>query len=104
MLRKFALVTVIPATAGRDYRPATHQCYDVPPPGVGGETPPADSGGGTVTPAPGTVILLEYNDGTSAESVAPAPDGFVCRMETVYVSVPGSTEPAAVFAVVCAEG
>lgn len=101
MLRKLALVTVIPGTPGREYRPATHECFDTPPPNT--VPPPTDSGDGGVVPTAGTPILLEHLDGSVTESVAPAPAGFVCRIETTWVVTPGSLDPAPVYTTVCAE-
>lgn len=106
MLLKLPLVTVIPGTPGRAYRAASEECVAAPPPGTGGDsvppsTPPPPSG---VVPAPGTPILLFPLVGDSVASVAPAPSGYVCRYETVWVVVPGSVEPAQQFNVVCEEG
>lgn len=106
MLTKSALVTVVPGTPGQEYRAASSVC--VSKGGDGGDVipdpvEPDDDGGLTV--APGTPILLETPDGsggyTSTESVAPAPDGYVCRNEIVFVTVPGSLEPAVMYTVVC---
>lgn len=104
MLRKLAAVTVIPGTPGQAARAATHQCVVVdsqtpPPPGPPPPPPTA------YDPPAGTPILLETPDGaggyTSSASVAPAPAGYVCRVETVWIVVPGSTEPAIAYNVVC---
>lgn len=109
MLTKPAITTVIPGTPGRDYEPASHVCSTAPPFNDGDVLPPPGGGGtdGAYVPDPGTPILLEAKDGaggyTSSGSVAPAPAGYVCRLETVFVNVPGQVEPAAQYNVVCTE-
>ena len=112
MLTKSAIVTVIPAVAGQAYRAASTVCTPNAP-GVPGEvyssgsTAPASSGaGGGITPAAGTVILLEVSDGfggyTTTPRVAPAPVGYVCRYETVFVAnLADPTHTATQYNVVC---
>lgn len=94
MLTKPSLITVIPAVDGRDYRAASETCYAGVPPGTGGDTyppgtPPPES---ATNPAAGTPIVLESHDGSGGyivtESTAPAPAGYVCRIETVFITDP----------------
>jgi hypothetical protein len=105
MLVKLPLVTVIPGTPARAYRAASEVCVAAPPAGTGGDSePPAEPPpAGGVVPPPGTPILLFPLVGDSVASVAPAPSGYVCHYETVWVTIPGSTEPAQQFNVVCEE-
>lgn len=105
MLRKDALVTVVPGTPGQAYRAASHTCYGNPPYGYGGDSaPPSEPPPATgVTPDAGTPIWLEPEGADGYASVAPAPSGYVCRYETVYVYAPGQLEPSAVYNIVCTE-
>jgi hypothetical protein len=108
MLLKTPLVTVIPGVAGRDYRAASHVCYDVPPPGVGGDgvSPPAPAPPGSTIAPDGTPIILEDANGLGGYNtytgVAPAPPGFVCRFETIFVTDPADpTHTAVQYNIVC---
>lgn len=109
MLTKQAIVTVIPAVVGQAYSPASTVCTPNSPSGgtiVPGGTPPGTSGAaGGIAPAAGTPILLETSNGAggynTAGSTAPAPAGYVCRYETVFVSTPGVVGLSVQYNVVC---
>lgn len=52
--------------------------------------------------------MLEVPNGSGGynivESVAPAPAGYVCRQQTLWVFYPGQTTPAKQYFVVCTGG
>ena len=109
MLTKLPIVTVIPAVAGRAYQPASHDCTTPPPNGGGDYVPdpvdplPVD---GTYVPPAGTPIVLEDEqpDGgyTTYTGEAPAPEGFVCRLDTrTVVDLDDPTHLATTYYVVC---
>jgi hypothetical protein len=107
MLRKTALVTVIPGSPGQAYAPASETCTPkaVNPNdnlGAPGIAPPPS---GSVVPAPGTPIILETPNGSggyvTSNSVAPAPAGYVCRREAIWVYTPGDPSPAVQYQIVC---
>lgn len=106
MLRKTPLVTVTPGTPGQAYRAASHTCYATPPDGTNGDStpPPVPPDGTGVTPAAGTPIWLEPRSGDPYASLAPAPVGYSCRYEVVFVYAPGEDTPATVYNIVCSEG
>lgn len=104
MLAKLATVTVLPGNPGQAAAPASHSCVVAPDPPPG--PPPAP--GTPYDPPAGMPILLETPDGaggyTVTDGVAPAPAGYACRLEVVFVAVPGSTDPAPQYSVVCTGG
>lgn len=105
MLKKTADVTFTPAIAGRAARAASNVCTPYAPSGGGGNTdPPTDPPPptGLVIPA-GTPIWLTPLNGDGYASVAPAPNGYTCRQQLMYVYSPGSFVPAAIYYVVCSQ-
>ena len=113
MLLKQPLVEVIPGTPAEPGQEASSTCYPKAPPNPDApepDPPPDDSGDpppGGIEPPAGAPILLEHKDGaggyTTEQSIAPPPSGYVCERRTIWVTVPGSTTPAAMYLVVCTE-